>query len=375
MSYRTGARWPLPASRPRGGTQGPAPCVPRLPARAATLSRSEEPIDFQRELLTAEMLAPGTRERIRQSIEVRTDPLTGLTSRILPERGLMPPNDFDLAAFAEQNQPHCPFCEDRIDSMTPRLPPELEPEGWIARGEAVLFPNLHAYSSHSCVSVYSPRLHYLPLGEITERLMQDNLSTQIEFSKAVTAADPESRWGSINANHMLPSGSSLFHPHLQGIVDSHPTTLQRLLAEVPAERFEAYLGIERRTGERYLVDSGRVEWLVSFAPIAPAELRAFVRGISSTVEADEDLVAELAHGLALALSAYAELGFESFNLAVYGAPPATPGYPLNLRLACRSNLKAFYRSDSTFLERLHWEGAIDLSPEAVAERIGHRFRV
>jgi galactose-1-phosphate uridylyltransferase len=205
--------------------------------------------------------------------------------------------------------------------------------------------------------------------------MHDNLSTQIEFSKAVTAADPESRWGSINANHMLPSGSSLFHPHLQGIVDSHPTTLQRLLAEVPAERFEAYLRIERRTGARYLVDSGRVEWLVSFAPVAPAELRAFVRGISSTVEADEDLVAELAHGLTRALSAYAELGFESFNLAVYGAPPATPGYPLNLRLACRSNLKAFYRSDSTFLERLHWEGAIDLPPEAVAERIGHRFRV
>jgi hypothetical protein len=53
-------------------------------------------------------------------------------------------------------------------------------------------------------------------------------------------------------------------------------------------------------------------------------------------------------------------------------PP--PGIPLTLRLACRSNLRPFYRSNSTFLERLHREGATDLAPEAAAERIGDRFR-
>jgi galactose-1-phosphate uridylyltransferase len=148
-----------------------------------------------------------------------------------------------------------------------------------------------------------------------------------------------------------------------------------MLSEVPAERFDAYLEAERRAGERYLVDTGRVEWVVSFAPIAPAELRAFARGIASPAQADEDLIVELAHGLTIALTAYAEMGFESFNLATYGAPPEADGYPLNLRLACRSNLKPFYRSDSTLLERLHWEGAIDLRPEEVAERIGGHFRV
>jgi UDPglucose--hexose-1-phosphate uridylyltransferase len=331
-------------------------------------------MELQRQLLTAEMLDPGTDELITTVIDVRIDPLTGHSSRILPERGLMPPNDFDLAAFARENQPRCPFCADRIDNLTPRLPPTIHPEGRISRGEAVLFPNLHAYSSHSCVSVYSPRLHYLPLADITERLVADNLSAQVAYAKSVMAVDPESRWASINANHMLPSGSSLFHPHLQGIADSQPTTLQRVLAEVPGTRFDAYLKTEREAGERYLGDTGRVEWVVSFAPIAPAELRAFIRGISSPVEADEALVAELAHGLTLALNGYAEMGFESFNLAVYGVPPGTDGYPLNLRLACRSNLKAFYRSDSTFLERLHWEGAIDLPPESVAERLVDRFR-
>jgi UDPglucose--hexose-1-phosphate uridylyltransferase len=331
-------------------------------------------MELKRELLTAEMGEPATGELIRTPIEVRFDPLTGHTSRILPERGLMPGNDFDLEAFAKENQPQCPFCGDRVTRLTPTLPEAVDPRGRIVHGAAVLFPNLHAYASYSSVSVYSPELHYLPLEAITPRLMADNLATQVEFDKAVMAADPEPRWASINANHMLPSGSSLFHPHLQGIVDSQPTTLQRLLADVPPPQFEAYLETERRDGERYLGNTGRVQWLVSFAPIAPAELRAFVSSVSSTVELDEDLVEELGQGLSLALGGYAEMGYQSFNLAMYGAPTETDGYPLNLRLACRSNLKPFYRSDSTFLERLHWEGAIDLSPEAVAERIRDRFR-
>jgi UDPglucose--hexose-1-phosphate uridylyltransferase len=331
-------------------------------------------MELERELLAAEMIDPRTGEPVRTIIEARRDPLTGHSSRILPERGLMPANDFDLEAFARESQPHCPFCPGRVDQLTPKLAAEIHPEGRIVRGEAVLFANLHAYSSHSSVSIYSPRLHYLPVGQITKRLLADNLAAQVAFAQAVMAADSRSRWASINANHMLPSGSSLFHPHMQGIVDSQPTTMQRLLAEVPAQRFDAYLDTERRLGQRYLGNTGRFEWIVSFAPIAPAELRAFAAGISSPAELGDDLIDELAHGLALALGAYAEMGFESFNCAIYGAPPETEGYRLNLRLACRSNLKSFYRSDSTFLERLHWEGAVDIAPETVAQRIGDRFR-
>ena len=293
-------------------------------------------MELSRELLTAEMIDPSTGEPTRTTIEVRRDPLTGHSSRILPDRGLMPASDFDLEAFARESQPSCPFCPGRIDQLTPKLPARIHPDGRITRGEAVLFANLHAYSSHSSVSVYSPRLHYLPLGQITQRLLTDNLAAQVAFAQAVMAADPQSRWASINANHMLPSGSSLFHPHLQGIVDSQPTTMQRLLTEVPAQRYDAYLDTERRLGERYLGNTGRFEWIVSFAPIAPAELRAFAAGISSPAELDDDLIAELAHGLALALGVYAEMGYPELQLRdLRGTPgwrrvPAqpAPGLPL-----------------------------------------------
>jgi galactose-1-phosphate uridylyltransferase len=331
-------------------------------------------MELRRELLTAEMIEPGTGTPVRTRIEVRIDPLTGHSSRILPERGLMSASDFDLQAFARQTQPGCPFCPDQIDRLTPKLPTGIHPNGRITSGEAALFPNLHAYSSHSSVSVYSPGLHYLPLDAITPQLLTDNLATQVAFARAVIAADPGSRWASINANHMLPSGSSLFHPHLQGIVDSQPTTMQRILADVPAQRFAAYLDAERHSGERYLGDTGCIQWMASFAPIAPAEVRAFAVGISSPAELDDDLTAELADGLTRILGTYADMGFQSFNCAIYGAPPGTEGYPLNLRLACRSNLKPLYRSDSTYLERLHWEGAVDLPPETIAQQISRRFR-
>ena len=68
---------------------------------------------------------------------------------------------------------------------------------------------------HNSVSVYSPALHFLPLDAITGDLVSNNLATQVAFARAVLKADPDSTWVSVIANHMLPSGSSVFHPHLQ----------------------------------------------------------------------------------------------------------------------------------------------------------------
>jgi len=333
-------------------------------------------MELRRQRLSGELLDPREGfERVDVELEVRWDPLTGHTTRLVRSPAeLIPRSDLDLEAAGRQFAEGCPFCAERIDQMTPKLPATVWPDGRIRHGRAVLFPNLLAYSAHSSVSVYAPELHFLPLGRMTPRLVADNLATQVAFTRAVVRSDPRSRWASINANHMLPSGSSLFHPHLQGSVDPVPTTFQRLLAETPPGRFEEYVSAERRSGERHLGSTGRVEWLASFAPVAPAELRAFVRGVASPGELDDDLVEELGHGVATALNFYAELGFESFNLATYGAPPDTDGYPLNLRLVCRSNLQPLYRSDATYLERVHWEGAIDIWPEELTEQAGDRFR-
>jgi galactose-1-phosphate uridylyltransferase len=334
-------------------------------------------MELRAETVMVEILDPahGFEPAVSQ-LEVRWDPLTAHTARVLPASGLTAPVPCDLVPLAAETRAGCPFCSDRIDAAVPRFPPEILPEGRIQVGEAVLFPNLLPQSQYSSVSVYSPERHSLRLGELTPRLVADNLAAQVAFDRAVLAADSGALWASVNANHLLPSGSSIFHPHFQGGVHPTPTNQQRLLAAVPGERYADYLATERRLGRRWLGEIGGIEWLTAFAPLAAGEIRAFVPGgPSSPAELGADEVEALGTGISRALGLYAELGFETFNMALYGAPPGAAGYVLNLRLVCRPNPAPFYRSDVAWLDRLHGEAAVDLAPEELAERAGGRFRL
>lgn len=324
---------------------------------------------LRRETLRGAIVGPGADGDLRPvSVEVRFDPLTGHTSRLVRGENLLPAADYDLDKLAERTRAGCPFCVERVETAVPRWPADLVSEGWIRVGQALLFPNLLTYAPYAAVCTYGSDLHHLPLAAMTPQVVGDNLAAQVEFARAVVGHDPAARWVVIDANHMLPAGSSLFHPHTQGAVGPLPTTMQAMLAATPAQAFDDYLAAERAAGERWLADTGAVRWLMSFAPLGPAEIRAFVPAVTSPERLGADLVAELARGLSAALAGYAELGVTSFNLALYGAPPAVAGYPLNLRLVARSGVAELYRSDVTHTERLQWEAAIGLAPEDLAER-------
>ena len=322
-------------------------------------------MELRRERVVAELLDPRNGfERARVPLEVRWDPLTGQSSRLLPEGSVPPPAAHDLASLDEQTRETCPFCSPRLESATPRFPPELWPEGRIRHGEAVLFPNLVAYAKWSSVSVYSPRRHVIRLEELTPALLADNLAAQATFARAVAAHDPASRWTSVNANHLPPSGSSVLHPHLQGTAGAAPTTVQRLLAEVAPAAVREYVASERANGERFVAAGNGVDWLASFAPLGPGEVRAYVWDAASPAELEAGSVEQLARGISAVLAVYAALGFESFNLALYGAGP---GHALSLRVVARAYFGPLLRADAMWSERLHWEAATDLAPERVAE--------
>ncbi len=332
-------------------------------------------MEFRSKKFAARFLHPGRSfDAVESEVEVRWDPLTGYAARLVTSgSALLAPQSFDLEEFGRTSQATCPFCGEKIEQTTPKLLPEISPEGRIRRGQAVLFPNLLTYNKHSAVGVYSPDLHYLPLDKMTARLVADNLLAHADFIKAVMRFDEESVWASINANHMLPSGSSLFHPHVQSGVDPEPSTMQHMLAAIPGDRFREYLESERAAGDRYIGSTGSIEWLASFAPAGFNEIRAFIPGAVTPAQLDAERVEELARGIANVLNLYAELGFQSFNMALYGAPPTNRDYLLNLRLLCRSNLQAPYRSDVTYFERLHWQAMVDTSPERLAAAARSRF--
>ena len=332
-------------------------------------------MELRRERFTTELLDPRDGfEPTRASVEVRWDPLTGQSCRLLPEGSMPAPAAQDLDALADQTRASCPFCEERVECETPRFPAEVCLEGRIQVGEALLFPNLLPYAKWSSVSVYSPARHVLRLEELTPSLIADNLGSQVEFARVVLAHDPTSTWVSVNANQLSPSGSSIFHPHLQGSAHPVPTTMQRLFAELDPGRLRRYLDLERESGERIIASTGRVAWLASFAPSGLAEIRAVVADAASTADLDADAIAGLASGLSNVLRLYAELGFQSFNLALHGAAVESPDATLALRVVARAYFGPLQRSDVMWSERLHAEAATDLNPEAIAERARGLFQ-
>jgi galactose-1-phosphate uridylyltransferase len=84
---------------------------------------------------------------------------------------------------------------------------------------------------------------------------------------------------------------------------------------------------------------------------------------SRTAELHEETIAALSSGLSMVLRLYAQLGFQSFNLAIHGAA----GVQLVLRVVARAYFGPLQRSDVMWSERLHGESATDISPEMVAE--------
>jgi UDPglucose--hexose-1-phosphate uridylyltransferase len=330
-------------------------------------------VRLQSERFFAEFLDPRDEfESSRVPVEVRWDPLTGQSARLLPPGSIPPPEREDLAALAGQTRPNCPFCGDAIEQQTPRFPAEISVDGRIRCGAAVLFPNLVPYAKWSSVSVYSTSHHLLPIEEITPVLLANNLRTQVAFARAVAEHDPTSSWVSIDANQMPASGSSIFHPHLQGTAHPTASTVQRLLAELPPGTIEEYVKGERHD-ERHISSRSNVDWLASFAPIGPGEVRAFIVGAASPVELDDATIDEMAFGITAILRVYADLGYQGFNLALLGAPPGTAGYMLNLRMVARAYFGPLARSDAMWSKRLHWEAATDLIPEEVAALARAKF--
>jgi hypothetical protein len=56
----------------------------------------------------------------------------------------------------------------------------------------------------------------------SSRSFRSKLVGTVRFFKAVRAGDPDAPWTSINVNHLVPSGGSIFHPRKPGICQLRP---------------------------------------------------------------------------------------------------------------------------------------------------------
>jgi len=158
-----------------------------------------------------------------------------------------------------------------------------------------VFPNLVAYSQHASVGIYDAAAHLLRLRDLRRRLVADNLTAQVDFLRRITAADPEAAWTMLNATISRRRQLAVPPAH-QAVPSRCPARCSDWLADCPAERVRDYVETERRTGVRWLGGTGSGQLLTSFAPLGPAELRAFVHGVGSLERLADADIAELAAG-------------------------------------------------------------------------------
>ena len=239
-----------------------------------------------------------------------------------------------------------------------------------------------AVFKYAAVAAFTAR-HWLELRDFTPALIADNLAASIDYISAVRQADAAARFCAYNINYLYPSGGSLPHPHSQVYVDPFPTSMMRMQHAAVMAYWNAngrcfwndLVAEETERAERMISRDGLIAWMTPFAPIGFNEVRAVLCERATILDlASADLQA-LAAGISRVLAWYDSIGYNSFNLALYsGELGKDSADRVNLTMVTRTAMTPFYRSDSMYLERLHWEAALDRTPEDVAADVRAYFR-
>jgi len=284
------------------------------------------PLEFRTIKKHARLLDPRNNfQELEVESEIRFHPLTGRTSRIAHFATFQGFPKTDLGPLAESTRNACPFCADKVETITPKFPSDMVPEGRIKLGETVIFPNLSPYDKHSAVAV-ATREHYVPLLELSSRQLTDAFAGALQYFERCAKDDPEAEYPLVNWNYMPYAGASMVHTHLQVYATSNPGNYHadlidasRAYRKKSGHNFWAdFLAEEIRLDERYIGRTGNAEWLTHYTPFGTMGdvLFMFPNRASSWDLLPQDL-SDMVQGLQRLFRYYDSVGLQSFNLALY----------------------------------------------------------
>lgn len=347
------------------------------------------PIQFERHAESAAFFSPlAGMELAEDRIEVRVDPLTGMTA--VASAGLEAKEEMFLGkadwAYTDllvaRSREGCFFCPENVLEATPRYPEELVPGGRLECGRALVFPNLFPLAAVHAVVTF-PQKHFLRPSEFTPSLLEEGIGAAVDFVRRAAAYSPGMTHVSICCNHMLPGGASLVHPHLQVFGGETVPWLVRLYWDRSAawldrhgeSYWQTLVEQEHAAGERYVWGVGGVHWLVPFAPAGAREVIAVVPAADRVVDLDDEHVAALALGLTRVLTWYEDEGLSAFNFTLCGGPldGGHTGFPVVLRVIARTAFKQDYRTDDYFLQKQLGGELMFAAPEEMAARLRPLF--
>ena len=246
------------------------------------------PIQFESHTETAGFFSPlEGMEFAEQTIEVRTDPLTGMTA--VASAGLAEKEEMFLGktdwAYTEdlvaRSREGCFFCPEKVLEATPKYPDELLPGGRLERGRALVFPNLFPLAGVHAVVTY-PQKHFLRPSEFTPDLLEEGLGAALDFVRRAERYYSDMVHIEVCCNHMLPAGASLVHPHLQVFggesvpwqVELYWRRSAEWLAAHGASYWRTLVDQEIELGERSIHSDAGAHWLAPFAPTGGREVIA-----------------------------------------------------------------------------------------------------
>ena len=331
-------------------------------------------IEFKRLIESSTYLDPfHDFEPFEAKSEIRWDPLTGLTARLMnfpPRR--MP--RFDVGPLVSASiAAKCPFCEENASTMTARLNPAMYGSEQLVDGEVRIIPNLLAFGKYSLVAIMCKE-HYVDMATLAAKgCVVSAIEALLRAFRTVREKDPAARYLSVNCNYMPMSGGSLVHPHVQGIAGEHATNYQRLMIKrsagfAAAQKtvyWEALEEEETRLGERAIGRSGSVFWYAPFAPKANMDIGCVFREPSLLALGGQDW-ADFGQGFNKVLAYLDGENIGGFNLSVFSAPEGEDHFRVNGRIVARRFLPPVNASDVSYFEKLDMESACMVTPESVA---------
>jgi galactose-1-phosphate uridylyltransferase len=332
------------------------------------------PLRFEKQTVTAHFIHPGG-QPVEKWIEIRTNPITGRTSRVALARSDEKEPGIDRLPGPPPNaddRENCPFCRPQMAEKTPRLAPILDRAGRMVYGNSVLFPNLFPYGAYSAVSLFGDD-HFVEIGTAALQEYADCLMNCSRYLKAIRSADPQARYMAITQNHLPSAGGSLVHPHLQINADRIGANHQRFLQARAAAYhqhtggllFSDYLDYEVQEGSRHIGTTGAWQWMAAYAPEGFYEIWGILPGICSLEHISESHWQDCGRGILNTQRFYRSLCRNGYNLGIL---LIEDGGPLEVRitLLVRSNYAPWARNDHTGFEVMLGDMATFTRPEQTA---------
>ncbi len=336
------------------------------------------PIRFRRSIKNVYFLDP-TQNFTEQcaTFEYRIDPLTRRRSRLadLKFRLLQAP---DLKEVIDKSTERpCPFCKGNLGTMTPKFLPDFVPDGRISFEKALVFPNFMPYDQHNGLTIFSTD-HFIGLAEFSDDLLVNGfLASQAYFQK-VSKTSTRSKYLCMNWNYMPPSGGSLVHPHLHLMADGEPSDHHALLLR-RGKRFwrkfnvnywDALILEEKKRGIRYIGETGRVHWLLYFAPKGMMfDIMGVFVNNQSILELTANQFRDFAQGLRKIFLYLDQNNLHSFNMALYSGLKDKDYFWTHARIIPRFTIPPVATSDVSFTGLLHEESLTIMKPEDVCREI------